>query len=331
VLCAVCGVRCAVCGVCACVADGARGCAVDGSRRISYKELERLIRDELRVSKAELPEQRLHALWKVLDDNASGFVDAGELSRFMRIGRPVGGLGNRVRMALEKRAGHQMQLQDYARRSGKQLTQNLVSKEVPPASTDEVRELSVRFNEQLSALRPREATSGNNFFRLFKHMDVDGSGRISFKELSRMVRGDLSIGKEQLTKDKLQSLWRALDENASGFICAGEFGRFMRIAADVAPFDPVTAARERQRTDEIAERERNSALWKARAARRAHEKAKNLEAEAAALEAALQTVRTSSDGVLPPIGLGKATATAAPPNKAAALEMLKRAESATRR
>jgi hypothetical protein len=105
----------------------------------------------------------------------------------------------------------------------------------------------------------------------------------------------------------------------------------MRIAADVAPLDPVTAARERQRTDEIAERERNSALWKARAARRAHEKAKNLEAEAAALEAALQTVRTSSDGVLPPIGLGKATATAAPPNKAAALEMLKRAESATRR
>ena len=75
---------------------------IDGSRRISFSELERLIREELHIKKSELPISRLHALWRVLDDNGSGFVDPGELGRFMKIGRPEGGLGNRAKMMLEK-------------------------------------------------------------------------------------------------------------------------------------------------------------------------------------------------------------------------------------
>ncbi len=70
---------------------------VDGSRRVSFREFSMLLREELRLSKSVLPLARLHALWATLDENASGFVDAGELGRFMRLGRPEAALGSRVR------------------------------------------------------------------------------------------------------------------------------------------------------------------------------------------------------------------------------------------
>ena len=53
-----------------------------------------------------------------------------------------------------------------------------------------------------------------------KHMDVDGSGQISFRELARMVRLDLQLSKSEMTQKDLLSLWRALDEDSSGYICA---------------------------------------------------------------------------------------------------------------
>ena len=295
---------------------------VDGSRRVSFNELSRLIREQLKVSTKEMPELRLMALWKVLDENASGFIDAGELSRFMRIGRPAGGLGNRIKKVMENKATAALQRKLEAQRSGKTLLKALNTNNIVKASEAEVKELSVKFNKRLAEVRPRDATSGNNFYRLFKHMDVDNSGRISFTEFAQMVRTDLLMDRDALPKPRLQSLWRALDENESGYICAGEFGRFMRISADTAPLDPVMEAREKQRAEEVAERDRNSAMWKARAARRAHEKAEALAREAAALEAALAAVtaganesKSGSGSMLPPInGMGHTQA----------LEILKR-------
>ena len=36
-----------------------------------------------------------------------------------------------------------------------------------------------------------------------------------------MVRRELQFGKADISHAKLQGLWRALDENDSGYICAG--------------------------------------------------------------------------------------------------------------
>ena len=46
------------------------------------------------------------------------------------------------------------------------------------------------------------------------------------------MRDELKLTKEVMPQPKLQGLWRALDENANGFICAGEFGHFIKIALD---------------------------------------------------------------------------------------------------
>ena len=43
-----------------------------------------------------------------------------------------------------------------------------------------------------------------------------------------MVREELKMSPRDLPELDLQSVWRALDADSSGFISAGEFGGFMR-------------------------------------------------------------------------------------------------------
>ena len=70
------------------------------------------------LHQATLPLSKLHALWAKLDENGSGFVDAGELGRFMRLGLPEASAGSRTRTLLEKRAGRKALLAELADRSG---------------------------------------------------------------------------------------------------------------------------------------------------------------------------------------------------------------------
>ena len=46
------------------------------------------MRRKLKLSEKDLPLPKLQALWKALDEDASGFIDSGELSRFLRKGAP---------------------------------------------------------------------------------------------------------------------------------------------------------------------------------------------------------------------------------------------------
>ena len=161
---------------------------IDGSRRVSYSEFASLLRKELKLSSKTLSQQRLAALWKRLDENASGFVDPGELGRFMKIGAPEGGLGARTRVVMERHAGRRDHMADLDKRHGRDLTKHIQKFDVPAASADEVHRMSTLFNARMVELKPRDAADGRNFYRLFKHMDVDNSGRISYKELMRMVR-----------------------------------------------------------------------------------------------------------------------------------------------
>ena len=61
---------------------------LDGSQRISFNEVETLARGPLHLSLKQLPPARLDLLWKALDHDGSGYIDAGELSRFTKLGKP---------------------------------------------------------------------------------------------------------------------------------------------------------------------------------------------------------------------------------------------------
>ena len=62
-------------------------------------------------------------------------------------------------------------------------------------------------------------------------MDQDKSGKVVYRELRDMVRSDISglgLKAAQLPEARLKSLWRALDDDDSGYITAKEFGLFMK-------------------------------------------------------------------------------------------------------
>ena len=69
------------------------------------------------------------------------------------------------------------------------------------------------------------------WFRLFKKVDSDGSGLISYDEFLEMVRKDLKLSAHALPSDYLHMVWLALDTDGSGYLSSGEFGAFMRLAA----------------------------------------------------------------------------------------------------
>lgn len=61
----------------------------DCSGKISYGELEDMIRNELKVSSGKLAEETLKGVWKALDEDNSGMITCGEFGNFMRLGAHV--------------------------------------------------------------------------------------------------------------------------------------------------------------------------------------------------------------------------------------------------
>ena len=90
---------------------------------------------------------------------------------------------------------------------------------------------TAKFAESKSPRRkPRQAPpeTGSGWFRLFKRMDDDGSGKITYGELEALVRRDLEVSTTELPDRRLKAVWRALDADGSGYLTAGEFGHFMK-------------------------------------------------------------------------------------------------------
>jgi len=98
------------------------------------------------------------------------------------------------------------------------------------ASAEELLQLSMELNVGLSTLGvdPRART----WFALFRFMDEDDSGLISYYELVRMVRHQLQIKSDVMPIAQLQRIWLALDHDGSGQLCVGEFGAFMRLGQE---------------------------------------------------------------------------------------------------
>jgi Ca2+-binding EF-hand superfamily protein len=92
-------------------------------------------------------------------------------------------------------------------------------------SEEDVVALSKKLYDALKGVDP----DLRHFFTLFKSVDKDGSGRITFEELGILVRQKLGLKEKHLSQTQFLALWKKLDDNATGFIDAGELSRFMRI------------------------------------------------------------------------------------------------------
>ncbi len=106
----------------------------DRSGSITYDELSRMVREQLKLSKRRLPEESLGRLWKALDTDDSGLVDAGEFGRFMRKGKEYDP-ATQIRHAVEKRRNDALQrkrevfLEDQALRMRRRASETAVRAE----------------------------------------------------------------------------------------------------------------------------------------------------------------------------------------------------------
>jgi hypothetical protein len=98
------------------------------------------------------------------------------------------------------------------------------------AHESEIVALARVFHDFLKTSMPfRYRASGTpTYLDLYKYMDTDGSGTVDYEEFSRMVRSELHVHSSSLPDASLRALWNALDADASGALCFGEFAHFMR-------------------------------------------------------------------------------------------------------
>lgn len=94
---------------------------------------------------------------------------------------------------------------------------------------DPVCELSALLNAAQRRIVPHYETVC--WFKLFRQVDADGSGLISYDEFVAMVRNDLKLSARALPESQMRVVWLALDTDGSGYLSSGEFGAFMRLGA----------------------------------------------------------------------------------------------------
>lgn len=97
---------------------------------------------------------------------------------------------------------------------------------VEPAPPELLSKLAVAFHERLDHLYP---DNKGGWFKLFRILDRDSSGLVTFPEMLRMVRVELRMSERRLPMPTLMSVWAAIDVDSDGHITAAEFGKFMRV------------------------------------------------------------------------------------------------------
>ena len=100
---------------------------------------------------------------------------------------------------------------------------------VSPAQAGVVNTISEEINMQMVKLFP--SPGDRQWFRLFKHVDTDGSGKLSYLEWASLLREQMGIMPDEISDEMIAAVFCALDEDSDGEISHGEFGRFMRRGA----------------------------------------------------------------------------------------------------
>ena len=106
-----------------------------------------------------------------------------------------------------------------------------VMMDAPRASDEAVREVAALLHVRMRQIGSESAggeRKHDSWFKLFKHMDDDGSGKVAYVEFEGLVRQELLLTPKELPEPALKAVWVALDNDGSGSITVGEFGAFMR-------------------------------------------------------------------------------------------------------
>ena len=251
---------------------------LDRSGLITFDEFLSMTRRTLKVPVTAITDRELMAVWRAIDVDGNGYVTAGEFGRFLKT------KGRSEPRVLQRPSRASWRVRDAEQklrvgRAVKAETERLLGRsgaahEAVSAGESDLVQLATAFTAKMCEIF---AGTSMEWFKLFREVDSDGSGHISFNELQKMVRELLRMSPQEMPVMKLHSLWAALDADHSGLVSAAEFGRFMAKGSHLlAPADGLTwrprmlQARERMmsayrraetaRLDSWRERERRELL-----------------------------------------------------------------------
>jgi len=211
---------------------------VDGSGFITYDEFTEVIRQKLKKSEKAMSSKKLKALWCALDVDLSDRLTKDEMAAFFKRGAPA------VHRAQPKQVNKEHSAKALlgaisgdrvgtgralASKSTTDMRAELDKLGVPLLDPSEQLALSQKFAVWIEAARYDDGKAkSTSWYSLFKAVDNDGSGFITFDEFCKVVRTKLRVKKEQLTDRNIKTLWVTLDADDSDQLLMDEFANFLK-------------------------------------------------------------------------------------------------------
>ena len=109
-----------------------------------------------------------------------------------------------------------------------QMRDDLAAAGVKLPSHEDLTTVSILFNSWLEELHHDKGLSHVHWLKLFKEVDVDGSGTVTYNELNDVVRIKLKKSRRVLSDSELQAVWCALDVDGSNTLTTDEMANFFR-------------------------------------------------------------------------------------------------------
>jgi Ca2+-binding EF-hand superfamily protein len=213
----------------------------DGSGFITYDELTNAVRQKLKRIESEMPQRSIKALWCALDANGSNTLEKEEVGSFLRLGTD----------ALPKRTGRQIykapSLTSSFERHGMsgaldctptaKLLEELERAGVALPTPHELSGLARLLIKWLEEYRKMVLyqNSAPSWFNIYEVLDQDGSGFITYDELTNAIRQKAKKHETVISQKTIKALWCALDSDGSNMLEKEEVGSFLRLGLGAKP------------------------------------------------------------------------------------------------
>ena len=218
----------------------------DHSGLLEYSEFEAGVRRRMRLGHDDLSDATLKSLWNALDVDGSGFIEEAEFQTFMgRETNPKLLAARRDVVIRQKSMSRRLANEEAVDRDLKlanlksSVDTIIMRKElkaagirVPEPGSEELKQLAIQYGKWVRADKP-DAHEGVAWLQVFKEVDNDASGLITFDELRQVIRFKFKVKKAAFSEEQIKVLWCALDLDNSNSIQLVEFSRFMRLARGV--------------------------------------------------------------------------------------------------
>ena len=208
----------------------------DGSGFVTFDELQYCVRRLLNKGKGEISDLAIKALWCALDTNADNSLHKDEMGGFFKLGMVK---DNKKQKQLTKQKTSQNLVSPIERvgmsealetQSTADMRKELRAAGIALPTDAELIEYSEKLNAWIEAYRyDQKSPPSYSWFNLFKEVDADGNGAITFDELTTCVRRELKKGPNVISHNELRALWCALDESGDNLVDKDEAAGFFKL------------------------------------------------------------------------------------------------------